>query len=39
MSDPWINVLVILDTSKGPLQVDENVQVDENGRVIDGPAV
>jgi predicted enzyme related to lactoylglutathione lyase len=32
VSDPWDNTLVILDASKGPLQVDEN------GHVIDGPA-
>jgi len=31
VSDPWDNALVILDASKGPLQVDEK------GRVIDGP--
>ena len=27
VSDPWGNVLVILDASKGPLQVDENERV------------
>ena len=27
VSDPWGNVLVILDASKGPLQVDENKRV------------
>ena len=32
VSDPWQNVIVILDTSKGPLQVDEN------RRVIEKPA-
>src|SRR6266511_2106266 len=32
VSDPWGNALVILDASKGPLRVDEN------RRVIDGPA-
>ena len=32
MSDPWDNVLVILDASKGPLQVDKNK------RVVDRPA-
>jgi hypothetical protein len=26
-SDPWDNVLVTLDASKGPLQVDENKRV------------
>jgi predicted enzyme related to lactoylglutathione lyase len=29
VSDPWNNVLVILDASKGPLQVDENKRVIE----------
>jgi lactoylglutathione lyase len=29
VSDPWNNVLVILDASKGPLQVDENKHVVE----------
>jgi predicted enzyme related to lactoylglutathione lyase len=32
VSDPWNNVLVMLDASKGPLQVDEN------RRVIEKPA-
>jgi predicted enzyme related to lactoylglutathione lyase len=32
VSDPWNNVLVMLDASKGPLQVDENK------RVIERPA-
>ncbi|PWU17195.1 MAG: bleomycin resistance protein [Candidatus Rokuibacteriota bacterium] len=32
VSDPWGNVFVILDASKGPLRVDENK------RVIDGIA-
>jgi lactoylglutathione lyase len=32
VADPWDNVLVILDTSKGALRVDENK------RVIDDPA-
>ncbi len=32
VADPWDNVLVILDTSKGTLRVDENK------RVIDDPA-
>jgi lactoylglutathione lyase len=32
VSDPWDNVLVILDASKGPLQVDRNK------RVVDRPA-
>src|ERR1700730_1168078 len=32
VSDPWDNVLVILDASKGPLQVDSNK------RVVDRPA-
>jgi len=32
VADPWDNVLVILDTSKGSLRVDENK------RVIDDPA-
>jgi lactoylglutathione lyase len=32
VSDPWDNVLVILDASKGPLQVDANK------RVVEGPA-
>jgi len=32
VSDPWDNVLVILDASKGPLQVDKNK------RVVDRPA-
>ncbi len=27
VSDPWDNVLVILDASKGPLQVDKNKRV------------
>src|SRR5262245_63408013 len=27
VSDPWNNVLVILDASKGPLQLDENRHV------------
>ncbi len=31
VADPWNNVLVILDASKGPLHVDENK------RVIEGP--
>ena len=29
VSDPWNNVLVMLDASKGPLQVDENKRVIE----------
>ena len=29
VSDPWNNVLVILDSSKGPLRVDENKRVIE----------
>ncbi|HEU5195248.1 MAG TPA: VOC family protein [Methylomirabilota bacterium] len=29
VSDPWDNVLVILDASKGPLQVDANKRVIE----------
>ncbi len=29
VSDPWENVLVILDTSKGPLQLDETKRVRE----------
>jgi lactoylglutathione lyase len=33
VADPWDNVLVILDASKGTLRVDENK------RVIDDPAV
>ena len=32
VADPWDNVLVILDTSKGTLRVDKNK------RVIDDPA-
>jgi lactoylglutathione lyase len=32
VADPWGNVLVILDASKGTLQVDENK------RVLEGPA-
>jgi lactoylglutathione lyase len=30
VADPWNNVLVLLDTSKGLLQVDENKNVIEN---------
>jgi lactoylglutathione lyase len=30
VADPWDNVLVILDTSKGTLQVDEKKRVIEN---------
>src|SRR5882724_5746434 len=29
VSDPWGNVLVILDASKGPLQVDKNKRIVE----------
>jgi lactoylglutathione lyase len=29
VSDPWQNVLVILDASKGPLQLDETKRVKE----------
>ncbi len=29
VSDPWENVLVILDASKGPLQLDETKRVKE----------
>jgi len=29
VSDPWNNVLVILDASKGPLKTDENKRVIE----------
>jgi len=32
VSDPWDNVLVILDASKGPLQLDESKRVIEVGR-------
>jgi predicted enzyme related to lactoylglutathione lyase len=32
VADPWNNVLVMLDASKGPLRVDENK------RVIERPA-
>jgi lactoylglutathione lyase len=31
VADPWNNVLVILDGSKGPLQVDANKRVIEGG--------
>ena len=31
VADPWDNVLVILDTSKGTLHVDENKRVIEKG--------
>jgi predicted enzyme related to lactoylglutathione lyase len=33
VADPWSNVLVILDASKGTLQVDENKRVIEEKRV------
>jgi lactoylglutathione lyase len=32
VADPWNNVLVILDTSKGTLQVDENKRVNDANR-------
>jgi lactoylglutathione lyase len=31
VADPWNNVLVILDASKGTLQVDEDKRVIEGG--------
>jgi len=31
VADPWDNVFVILDTSKGTLQVDEHKRVIDNG--------